>query len=354
MIMSSFSKAFAKSASAVSGSSKASAAKKQASEMCLAQVEKKLRKHKLYRDLGGQELREEAEKLTYVDKIFEHFSHLVEEELIQQVETLNDQDGELVNSIELREAKTLQEKRLITTSCIPLKIIFRDIKSNQKAQRVLESFADIFKLDYGAKHVSLTVGDIVLEWGKESLVVPYWASQQKERSVKSDARDITALSPHNAEATTLDVDSHLLPIEKEVEHLFYRTSDKREVFQRLAKVISQYNTKYHYDVLKRNCQAFVIDALKAVGISDKVPIKVKETERMQYLGLKKSGEIPDSFATHEELDIFIWEKSQTWLDELDPESLEYLQLVYSQFHGDNNSGCHFTDCHLYMITPEVL
>ncbi len=70
MIMSSFSKAFAKSASAVSGSSKASAAKKPTSEeMCLTQVEKKLRKHKLYRDLGGQKLREEAEKLTYVDKI---------------------------------------------------------------------------------------------------------------------------------------------------------------------------------------------------------------------------------------------------------------------------------------------
>ncbi len=71
-------------------------------------------------------------------------------------------------------------------------------------------------------------------------------------------------------------------------------------------------------------------------------------ERMHQLRVKKSGEIPDSFATHEELDIFIWEKSQTWLDELDPESLEYLQLVYSQFHGDN-AGCHVTGCRLNMF-----
>ena len=59
---------------------------------------------------------------------------------------------------------------------------------------------------------------------------------------------------------------------------------------------------------------------------------------MQHLGLRKSGDIPDSFATHEDLDIFIWERSQKWLDKLDPESLEYLKLVYSQFHGGDNSG----------------
>ena len=89
--MSSFSKAFAKSVSAVSGSSKASAAKKQASEKSSEfKVEKKLRKHKLYRDLGGEELRMEVVKLTNVDEILLKFSHLVEEVLIQQVEMLNE------------------------------------------------------------------------------------------------------------------------------------------------------------------------------------------------------------------------------------------------------------------------
>ncbi len=109
----------------------------------------------------------EVVKLTNVDEILLKFSHLVEEVLIQQVETLNEnQDGELVNSIEVGEAKSRQRKRLINVACIALKIIVRVIKSNRKAQRVLESLADIFKLNYGAKHVSLTVGNVVLEWGK--------------------------------------------------------------------------------------------------------------------------------------------------------------------------------------------
>ena len=353
--MNSLSKAFAKSASAASsGSLKASAAKKPTSEICLAlQVEKKLRKHKKYRNLGGEELQEEIERLTKVDEILINFSHLVQEVLIEQVEELNDNpDGELVNSTEVEEAMIRQRCRSVTVARIPLKITVRDLKSSRKAQRLLETFADIFKIgNYGAKHVSLTVGDVVLEWGKESLVVPYWESEQKERSVKSDARDITAYCPHNAEATaTPEVEPWLLPIEDEVEHLFYRTSEKLDVFQKLAEVISQYNTKHHYDVLKRNCQAFVIDALKALGISDKVPIKVEESKRMQHLGLRKSGDIPDSFVTHEDLDIFMSEKSQKWFDELDPESLEYLQLYYSQFHG--NTRCHLTNnCRLFMITP---
>ncbi len=92
-----------------------------------------MRKHKLYQDLGGEELRMEVVKLTNVDEILLKFSHLVEEVLIQQVETLNEnQDGELVNSIEVGEAKSRQRKRLINVACIALKIIVRVINQIEK------------------------------------------------------------------------------------------------------------------------------------------------------------------------------------------------------------------------------
>ena len=195
-------------------------------------------------------------------------------------------DGELVNTTEVVKAKSWQNCRSIEIAVVPLKITVRDLKSNQKTQRLLETVTDIFKhkelsFNYGAKHVSLTVGDVVLEWGKESLVVPHLEFEQNESSLNSESRDITALSHHNAEAAAaLEMEPRLLPIEDEVEHLFYRTSEKREVFKRLAEVISRYNRTYYCDLLFRNCQTFVIDALKAVGISDKVPVKVEESERM--------------------------------------------------------------------------
>ncbi|XP_064387005.1 uncharacterized protein LOC135335442 [Halichondria panicea] len=353
--MSSFSKTFVKSSSAVSklsGSSQASA--KKASAKLELDVEEKLRNLERYRHLGGPELKDEVKSLTNVDTILNtSFSHLVEETLLEELAELDENpDGEFVNPTEVVKAKSRQKRRSIDVALIPLKITVRDLRSNRKAQRLLETVTDIFKhkeFIYGAKHVSLTVGNVVLEWGIENLVVPYWESEQNESSLNSDERDITALSPHNAEATAaLELEPRLLPIEDEMKHLFYRTGEKRKVFQRLAEVISQYNRTYYYDVFSRNCQTFVIDALKALGISNKVSIKVEESERMQQLRVRKSGEIPDIFSKHEDLDIFIGEKSQEWLDKLDPESLEYLQLVYSQFHGDN-TGCHVTGCRLNMV-----
>ncbi len=352
--MSSFS--FVKSSSAVSklsGLSQSSA--KKASVKLELDVEQKLRNLERYRHLGGPELKDKVKSLTNVDKIVNtSFSHLVEETLLEELAELDENpDGEFVNPTEVVKAKSRQKRRSIDVALIPLKITIRDLKSNQTTQRLLETVTDIFKhkefFTYGAKHVSLTVGDVVLEWGIEHLVVPYRESEQNESSLNSDERDITVLSPHNAEAVAaLELEPRLLPIEDEMEHLFYRTGEKRKVFQRLAEVISQYNRTYYYDVLVRNCQTFVIDALKALNIFDEVSIKVEESERMQQLRVRKSGEIPDIFSKHEDLDIFIGEKSQEWLDKLDPESLEYLQLVYSQFHGDN-TGCHVTGCRLNMV-----
>ncbi len=285
--------------------------------------------------------------MTNVDRILENFSHLVEELLLNEVEQLNNtSEIEVLNSLEASAAKDRQKSRHIDVARIPLKITVRDLKSNPKTQRIFDSFAsNIYKLDYGAKHISLTVGDVVLEWGKESLVVPHPEFEPKNPSIKSDTRDISTVCSGTAEAEASE--DSLLPIEKEVDHMLYCSSEKKQIFVRLAEVISLYNVHHYYDTRRRNCQTFVKDALSALGITDKVAVTLEESEDLRQLRTKKSKNIPDSFAKHEDLDIFLWNKSSRCISELDRDSLEFLQLIYLQFHGDKD--CHLPDCRLFMV-----
>ncbi len=72
-----------------------------------------------------------------------------------------------------------------------------------------------------------------------------------------------------------------------------------------------------------------------------------ESEALRQLRAKKSENIPDSFGDHNDLDTFVWSKSPRQLSEIDRESLEYLHLTYSYFHGDTE--CHVTNCRLFLI-----
>ncbi len=227
------SKAFAKSRSWLSGSSKGSCVTTDyVDDSTALQVERKLRKHKRYQELGGPELKEKVEELMKVDRILEKFSHIVEELLLREVEQLSlDSKDDFVCSIEVSAAKSRQKSRHIDVARIPLKITVRDLKSNAKVQRGDDSFAkNIWKLDYGAKHISLTVKDVVLEWGQESLVDPHFESPPKHPSVHSDARDISIFSSHDHLAIAGAPEEEgpsLWPIEEEVEHLFYVSSEKK-------------------------------------------------------------------------------------------------------------------------------
>ncbi len=99
---------------------------------------------------------------------------------------------------------------------------------------------------------------------------------------------------------------------EEADHLFERTVDKKPIFEELAKVISKYNTKFHYHPISRNCQGFVRDALKALGF-DKEPPTPPPDPQLQELQSKKSKDVPSTFARHEDLDAYLMKKSKTGL-----------------------------------------
>ena len=300
------------------------------------QVEKKLRKIKKYKGADGSELQVKAEEITNPELILHSFSHITEQLLFDQFGALHeDKKDACANSVEVANAKSREVTRLAETGTIPLKIVSRELDYSRSAKRVLHSLADFMHMDFGAKHVALVVGNVVLEWGKESLVIPRPEGDPSEADDGYEIHDLTGHIPHNVEAgrNTLLDDQPLLPIVDEMRLMVELTDKKITVFEELAKEISKYNKKYSYNILNRNCQNFVKDALKALGIS-KISTAPKTSEHMLQLKKKKLEEIPDNFSQHEDLDEYIKSKPQAWLEKLNHDSLEYLQLWYQQFHGD--------------------
>ncbi len=96
----------------------------------LIQVQKKLRKHKDYKDLSGAELVEKVTELVDVKTILCTFSHLVEHKLLDEVEKLaesNDNPDQFAaeNTEEIQLAKASQKSRYIQVANIPLKLYVR-------------------------------------------------------------------------------------------------------------------------------------------------------------------------------------------------------------------------------------
>ncbi len=110
-------------------------------------------------------------------------------------------------------------------------------------------------------------------------------------------------------------------------------------------MISKYNKGYYYSSPKRNSQKFVCDVLEALGISAQTP---PISDRMLQLKEKKSDNVPNSFARHEDVDVYINSKSKSWLAHLQTDNFEYLQLVYKQFHGE--TVCPVPNCRLFILS----
>lgn len=208
-----------------------------------------------------------------------------------------------------------------------LRIVVHNKKDAPEATNKLISLADFLCTDYGAARISLFIGDVVLEWGDDSLVIP------KSEAIEEE--------PMNTDVTPL------LPAVGEVRQTIELSSRETPIFEELAKVISKYNTKFYYHGVKRNCQTFVKDALKALDVAEAMPVASDISKRIQQLKEKKLGDIPDSFAQHEDLDDYIMTKGQRWLEHLDPDSLDFLKFSYMQFHGD--APCHVLSCRQSML-----
>ena len=225
-------------------------------------VQARSSKFEAYKHLEDDEMLKKIIELTHVENIMLKFSHLVD--------VVHGQD----NFQEVREAKDCEKSRHVQIVNTPLKISIWG-RDTLALEPLICSISNFLCTDYGAKHVCLTVGDVLLEWGLESLVIT------------TTVKDGQEVCPNFEVNTTADQKAphDSLQLKTIAEETYQCPLDKKPIFQQLAILIAKYNTKFYYHPISRNSQGFVRDALKALGVTR-----------------SKNNVLPASFARHGDLD----------------------------------------------------
>lgn len=318
---------------------------------CVPDVIKKLRRHQDYQDIDcGNQLKTEAEELTsaqsIMDRFFSSIIHDMVHERIKEKEMESTTD--LTTTYERRKKTNRGIGIVENIARFQVKLLLRYINNTSQPPKLIGRLASAFQMEYGPLHASLLINnEILLEWNTSSLVIPKFIDPTVERT-----------GPVLVSATVQD-HKHLQhqlskPFEAydEIELIFDAACKKGELLYDLARVIARYNSSYYYDVIFRNCQNFVLDALTAIGCKNKP--EFSGNLREYFTHLKREGKVKADFETHTKLDAFVRENHT----KLTPENMEYILAQYCIFHTRNaiKSGtiaCQETNCMVDFLEAKI-
>ncbi len=294
-----------------------------------------------------REIREDIEVDTFVKELTEKaelektFSHVwdiygVVDRTLSEAARLEDIDQ---TSIELNRARSRAESRLNHVARLPVYLYLIELQDSGKRAAAVRAavgtslgatLATMLDVEFGAHHAALVIGDVVIEWDESSLVAPtqrellpvfranmqrhhsHWLSCVKEAHTKMFAT-VTAETVSYGEQIDSMVDLNEM---------------KKALIDRLIDVIITYNKYHYYHPFLRNCQHFVLDALKALGITEPPTFTGRMEEYYKALCKSRRPGLPKEFTTHEDLDSYIKKNHQS----LQLDDLEYFLCRYYRFH----------------------
>lgn len=286
----------------------------------------KLKNHEEFRGRGDEELRMVAKQLTDVKELHAEFSHLNDVLFEQYAEEIADEaDVPLDHPKEQQAAQVRIISRLRPPS---VKLYLFELK--RPVSRFFSKFSKLFTLKYGALHAAIQIEDVVLQWSTSSLVVP-------ERYHPADPVFLTDVKHRTAAAKiATDLQAQVIQTSGQIDYstqmdLQYDLAvNVEQMLEKVKEVIVKYNRYRYYNVFACNCQHFVEDVMKAIGVKN-VPQNLtgKLKDYFKQLIAKKSKCIPTEFPTHQSLDDYVQTQDVTKLEQHDK---EYLLCLYFQFH----------------------
>ena len=277
------------------------------------------------RDHGENQFALEAKDLTDPESIMNiYFSEIAYQPVAERVdEKIQESNSEFLTSVEEQAGRERSVWRVEDTAKLEVKLLLR--RCNAPMGRLARTAASILQMEYGPLHTSLLVNNsILLEWNTSSLVVP-----ERYDGVNQHYPIMTS---------ALQRENHVSLIrynpEDEVDLIFQATKTKLDILNALIEVISRYNGLYFYHTITRNCQKFVIDALKAMGCEN--PPKF-EGNLQAYFESLKAGSCQPQFTSHEELDHYVIANVINSQNErqMSSQEKEYLLGQYFMFHIPN-------------------
>ncbi len=254
-----------------------------------------------------------------------YFTHLVSGTASDVIlETADESGSSFSNTWE----KTMQQKRTLkrfeAVVNLPVKLILMDLQN--ALPPFASSFARMLQLEFGALHAALIIGDVIVEWDDTSLILPIMEEKQWVFQARLESKyDKFA---QNMKPEMRD-SAHKMDIQKQIEQIFEVTKEKQEAINQLVDLIVHYNEHYEYNVLTRNCQHFVIDAMKALGIEEVPQFTGVFKDYFEELKQGKSIDILDKFEDHAALDQHVNSILKPGLSQHD---LEYILCQYFMFH----------------------
>lgn len=282
----------------------------------------KLRKHPSAAEWGQNQLVIEAKDLTDYDSIMNtYFSEILHHQVSERMdEQLQEGQAEFVTTTEIEASEERSRWRVEDMAKVQVKLLLKEIDT--PLPRFANTAASILQMQYGPLHTSLLINDeILLEWNTGSLVIPerYDGVNQRYPIMTSVLHRVNTVS-------LIKYDT-----KDETKLIFEAARSKLDILNALVRVIAQYNGQYYYHAISRNCQTFVIDALKAMGCEN--PPQFEGNLRTYFQNLK-AGRCQQSFADHAALDRYVEERvlNARAGRELSTQEKEYLLGQYFLFH----------------------
>ena len=241
-------------------------------------------------------------------------------------ELAGEENNELLHTMEI-EAAHDRAKHGVAQAChLPVRLLLSKLR--WRMPPILNRLSSLLSLEYGALHSALQVGQIVIEWGRESIVDPQMVDVVPNREFQAQVGNQGDWF-HRAKELTRDMSlaDRRHNVDEKFDVLFKSVAEKHQLLENLIAVIVDYNGTREYSVFKCNCQHFVHDALTALGIKEtpKFSGLLKDYLKHLKIGVKS---VPRNLDTHEKLDKYVTEN----LDILTPHDMEYILCQYFKHH----------------------
>ena len=299
------------------------------------QVIQKVRKHPDFKQLGNNELQEQAENLINPEYFQDYFSEFNEHHVQEVLCNIGSEASAETEGHEAGAAATRATVRIADMQNINVKLQLRKLYT--WSQGAVAKFASMVAAEYGPTHAALLIGNnengyVMLEWDGTSLIVPQYYYPENHEDVVFEARVATPVSPVDREL--LDearVAGEQLDYDQQIDLVFDAAVERKKMFEELFRVVIKYNKYFQYHIFSRNCQHFVRDAMEALKVQNP---HVGFTGRLKtYFEQLRKGVSQVDFRSHSDLDDHV----TTRLRDATQQELEYYMCIYLQFHAVGRS-----------------
>lgn len=226
---------------------------------------------------------------------------------------------------------------------LEVKLLMFELKDEYLKQQLARFFHRyVHQFMYGPFHVAIQIGNMILEWGPSSLVIPHSIPNPQTRpKIGGPRMPVFSTTIHEAgdDCSSMCSEIPLRAGAEQMQEGFMRqvnilldiSQEKEYLIDELAQVAVRYNKKFHYGLFSCNCQHFAVDVLQVLGIRDHIEVfKGKLKDHADVL-MKRGLDLEGEFNSHQDLDEYV----QANIDSMGPDDLEFCYCHYLLFHAWN-------------------